>query len=138
MRCVIVDDCQSFLDAARVLLLREGPTIAGVALSAAIESVPPPQDPSCRPRSPTLTAPAPTCPSRCRSKIRYPHDCESSSIAAVDGKGASGRAHFGTLAPLTRIDNTQPSSLGRRAVLGGSLPQSGWAKTTIWKGKLIV
>jgi DNA-binding NarL/FixJ family response regulator len=35
MRCLIVDDNRSFLDAARVLLEREGMTVAGVALNGA-------------------------------------------------------------------------------------------------------
>jgi DNA-binding NarL/FixJ family response regulator len=35
MRCLIVDDNRSFLDAARVLLEREGMTVAGVALNSA-------------------------------------------------------------------------------------------------------
>jgi CheY-like chemotaxis protein len=34
-RCLIVDDNQSFLDAARMLLEREGLTVAGVALTSA-------------------------------------------------------------------------------------------------------
>lgn len=35
MRCLIVDDSQSFLDAARVLLEREGLTVVGVASTCA-------------------------------------------------------------------------------------------------------
>jgi DNA-binding NarL/FixJ family response regulator len=35
IRCLIVDDNQSFLEAARLLLEREGLTVAGVALSGA-------------------------------------------------------------------------------------------------------
>jgi two-component system, NarL family, nitrate/nitrite response regulator NarL len=35
MRCLIVDDNQSFLEAARVLLEREGLTVAGVASTCA-------------------------------------------------------------------------------------------------------
>ena len=35
IRCLIVDDNQSFLDAARVLLEREGLTVAGVATTGA-------------------------------------------------------------------------------------------------------
>jgi DNA-binding NarL/FixJ family response regulator len=35
LRSLIVDDCQSFLEAARVLLEREGLTVAGVASTAA-------------------------------------------------------------------------------------------------------
>jgi DNA-binding NarL/FixJ family response regulator len=35
IRCLIVDDNQSFLEAARLLLEREGLTVAGVALNGA-------------------------------------------------------------------------------------------------------
>ena len=35
LRSLIVDDCQSFLEAARVLLEREGLTVAGVASTSA-------------------------------------------------------------------------------------------------------